>query len=98
MSGNDENIIRSLIAGGIIGSALGTLLSKDKEEGSIIGSIAGAVILATYKANEQARKTNLPVYIEENRKLYEIQPDGSKIYIKDIPKPNILFNEHFKLK
>lgn len=98
MSGNDENIIQSLIAGGIIGSALGALLSKDKGDGSIIGAIAGAAILATYKANEQARMANLPIYIEEDRKLYEIQSGGSKKYIKDIPKPDFQLKEHFKLK
>jgi hypothetical protein len=98
MSGTDENIIRFLIAGGLIGTALGALLSKDKGEGSMIGAIAGAVILATYKANEQARKAHLPVYIEEDRKLYEIQSGSSKKYIKDIPKPDFQLKEHFKLK
>lgn len=36
---NKENItIESLIQGGLIGAALGALLSKDKEEGAILGS------------------------------------------------------------
>ena len=77
---------------------MGALLTKNKEEGATIGAIAGAVILATYKANEQAQKTNLPVYVEENSKLYEIQPGGKKRFIKNIPKPNITVSEHFKLK
>lgn len=98
MSNNDENIFQSLIAGGLIGAALGALLSKDKEEGATIGALAGAVILATYKANEQAQKTNLPVYVEEDGKLYEIQPGGIKRFIKDIPKPDFVPNKYFKLK
>ena len=98
MSKNDENIFQSLIAGGLIGAALGALISKDREEGATIGALAGAVILATYKANEQAQKTNLPVYIEEDGKLFEIQPGGVKRFIKDIPKPNITPVEYFKLK
>jgi hypothetical protein len=98
MNENDENIFQSLIAGGLIGAALGALLSKDKEEGATIGALAGAVILATYKANEHAQKTNLGVYVEEDGKLYEIQPGGVKRFIKDIPKPNVPLHDHFKLK
>jgi len=98
MSKNDENIFQSLIAGGLIGAALGALISKDKEEGVTIGALAGAVILATYKANEQAQKTNLPVYVEQDSKLFEIQPGGNKRFIKNIPKPKITPNEYFKLK
>ena len=98
MNNNDENIFQSLITGGLIGAALGALVSKNKEDGATIGALAGAVILATYKANEQAQKTNLPVYVEEDGKLYAIQPGGKKTFLKIIPKPNITISEHFKLK
>ncbi len=98
MSNNDENIFQSLIAGGLIGAALGAILTKDKEEGATIGALAGAVILATYKANEQAQKTNLPVYVEEDGKLYEIKLGNEKRFIKNIPKPNFTPPRNFKLK
>lgn len=98
MSESDDNILQSLVTGGFIGATLGALLSKNKEEGAAIGALAGAVILATYKANERAQKTNLPVYVEEDGNLYVIESGGEKRFIKNIPKPTISFPEHFKLK
>lgn len=97
MSENDQKIIQSLIAGGLIGASLGALIADDTDEGVSVGALAGAVILATFNANEMAQKTNLPVYIVENGKLFEIKSGGIKRYIKDIPKPNIELSKHFKL-
>jgi hypothetical protein len=94
MSKDDKNVFQSLIAGGLIGAALATLLSKDKT----LGALAGAVILATYKANQEAKKTHLPICVEENGKLYEMQPDGEKKFIKDIPKPTPPLHRYFRLK
>jgi len=45
----DDEILESLILGGIIGAGLGTLLSKEK--GTVIGAVAGVAVLASYKAN-----------------------------------------------
>ena len=56
---NDNEIFESLIAGGLVGAALGVLVSG-KKEGATLGAIAGATILATYKASQQAMQTNLP--------------------------------------
>lgn len=95
---NDEEILESLIAGGLIGAALGALLSKNKEEGATLGALAGAAILATFKANEKAMQTNLPMYVEENGNLYQIQPGGIKKFIRKIDKPSVKLQEHFKLK
>lgn len=96
---NKESItIESLIKGGLIGAALGALLSKDKEEGAIIGSLLGAAFSATLKANEEARQTNVPVYVEEDGKLYEISSTGDKRFIKNIKKPAIDWPLRFKLK
>lgn len=95
---NDDYIIKSLIAAGLIGGALGALLSKNKEEETTLGAIAGAVILATYKANKEAQKTNLPMYIEEEGKLFEIQPGGDKRFVKNINKPDVQLSEYFQLK
>jgi hypothetical protein len=94
---NDDKILQSLIAGGLIGAALGALLSKNKEDGATIGALAGAAILATYKANEQAQKTNLPMYEEIDGKLYVIQPGGEKKFIRTLEKPGKI-SERFKLK
>lgn len=93
----DEEILQSLIAGGLIGAALGTLLSKDNDD-TTLGAIAGAAILATLKANENAQKTNVPVYVEEQGSLYEINSNGEKRFIKTINKSAKKVPEHFKLK
>lgn len=95
---SDDKIIESLITGGLIGAVLGALISENKESGAAVGAIAGAAVLATFKASEQAKKTNLPLVVEEDGKLYEIQPGGGKRFIKNIPKPNSSMAKHFKLK
>ncbi len=94
----DEDILKSLIVGGLIGAALGALLSKNKDQGSALGAIAGAALLATFKANENAQKTNVPVLVEENNIIYEINSKGEKKFIKVIEKPTHQVPEHFKLK
>lgn len=96
---SDKDILESLIAGGVIGATLGALLSnKNSEEGTLLGAIASAAILATYKANEIANKANVPMYVEENGNLYEVQAGSPKKLIKKIEKPSIKLQEHFKLK
>lgn len=95
---SEDTTIKSLIAGGLIGAALGALLSKDKDEGSIIGALLGAAFSATLTANQEAKKTNVPVYVEENGKLYAINPGGEKLFIKDIQKPSGKLPNRFKLK
>lgn len=95
---SDEQLLESLIAGGVIGAALGALLSKDKEQGATVGALAGAAIVATFRANEEAKKTNVPVMIEENGKLFVWHPDGRKEFIKDIPRKPFLKGDKFKLR
>ena len=93
-----ENTIESLVAGGLIGAALGAWLSKDKEDGAIIGAILGAAFTATLKANREAQTTNQPVLITENGKLYRLLPTGEKQFVKNLPKSSQQWDEHFKLK
>lgn len=95
--GDDNEIFESLIAGGVIGATLGALLINNKDEGASIGALVGAAILGTYKANEKANASHVPMIIEENGKLYRISADGKKEYIRDIEKPNLKLPEHFKL-
>ena len=95
---NDEEIVQSLIAGGLVGATLGALLSKNKEEDVLLGAIAGAALLATYKASELAKQSNLPMYVEENDILYMIHPNGEKLFIKKIEKANNKLPKSFKLK
>lgn len=93
-----DNTIESLVAGGLIGAALGTWLAKDKEEGAVIGALLGAVFSATHEANKQALKTHEPVLIAENNNLYRVLPGGEKQFIKALPKITPRLGKHFKLK
>ena len=93
----ENTIIESLVKGGLIGAAMGALLSKDKEDGAVLGAILGAAVSATLKANEEAKKTNLPVYVEEEGNLYEIDAMGNKRFIRTIKKSNKQWPDQFKL-
>ncbi len=87
---NDEQILESLIAGGLIGAALGALVTGSKKN-SESGIIARAAILATFEAYEKARKTNIPLLIKKGNALCEMRADGSCKFIKSIPKsPNVV--------
>jgi hypothetical protein len=98
MSKQEDNTLESLIAGGFIGAALGAFLSKDKEEGAVIGALLGAAFSATLKASKEARNSNVPVFVEEDGKLYEINPSGEKRFIREIKKPSLNLPNQFKLK
>lgn len=95
---NDNKIIEKLIAGGVIGATLGALIANDRSEGATIGAIAGAVLLATLQANVEAKKTNIPFYIQENDALYLINGQGQKVFVKNIAKPKKILKKHFILK
>jgi hypothetical protein len=94
----DDEIIESLIAGGLIGATLGALISKNNEEEVMTGAIIGAVILGTFKASERALATNIPMYVEENGNLYQVQKGVVKKFIRKIEKSSIKLPSHFKLK
>lgn len=93
-----DKTLDSLVTGGLIGAALGALLSKDKEEGIMIGGLLGAAISATMQANQEARKTNIPVYVKENGQIFAVDSSGNKVFIKNLEKPSEKFPERFKLK
>lgn len=94
---SDEEILESLILEGLIGGTIGAFLSSNEEEGATIGAIAGAAILATYKATEKAKESNIPMYLEEDGKLYKIHLN-QKVFIKNIEKPNVKLERKFSLK
>ena len=95
---NDDEILQSLIAGGLIGGTLGAILSKNQEDGATLGAVIGAAILGTFKANQKARETHIPLVMEEGGKLYQINANGNKQFLRDIEKPMIKIQENFKLK
>jgi len=81
---NEEKTIENLIAGGIIGAALGALLTNDKK-GTVLASLAGAAIFSSFTAHEKALKTNLPVLVKEGNAIYEVRSNGSKKLVKKLP-------------
>jgi hypothetical protein len=96
---SDDQILKYLLEGGWIGPVLGAILLRDHEEEiETNGAIARAAILATYRANEQAMQSNVPVMIEENGKIYLLHPGGRKEFIREIPKSTVLLQNRYKLK
>ena len=94
----EDNTIQSLVVGGILGTAIGALLAKDKEEGAIIGAIIGAAVSATQNAYREAQKTNVPFLVEENGNIYEISQGGKKRFVKSLPKNSQRYPQRFTLK
>ncbi len=94
---NDDKIIEHLIADGTIGTTLGAILTN-KTKSNQLGAIAEAALMATYNANQQAQKTNVPVYVKENEGLYEIKPGGIKTKIKSFKKNKTNLPKDFQLK
>jgi hypothetical protein len=56
-----------------------------------------ATISETYKAYQKAKETHIPFIIEENRSLYQINADGSKLFLRELEKPKIKIEKTFKL-
>ncbi|GAA0878185.1 hypothetical protein GCM10009119_11530 [Algoriphagus jejuensis] len=95
---NDEEIMESLVAEGLIGTAMSSLLSKNNGENASLGTLAGAAILGTFKAGEKAKETSIPMFVVENGDLFQIQKDHDKKFVRKIEKPTIQLRRSFKLK
>ncbi len=95
---NNKEIFKSLIAGGHVGTDLGAILTTESEDNSHIAAIAGEAILATLEANEEARRSIVPVYVEEDGILYEYFSGGEKKFIKILTKPTRKIPANFKMK
>jgi hypothetical protein len=93
-----ETTIEELVKGGLIGATLGAVLMEDKEEGAIIGGLIGAALLSTKKANDEAKRLNVTLVVEEDGNLYEVNGKGYKRFIRKISKPSNRFPARFKLK
>ena len=99
MSKKEEAILRSLLLGGVLGASLGALILKNNRgESTVLGAIAATALLASVKANERAKKTEIPLVIEEDHALYRIYADGSRKFLKNLPKPEGSLPKKFTLK
>ena len=96
---NDESeIIKDLVVSGAIGAALGILITDDSQEGAIVGAIAGMALFATFKANNDAKKTQVPFFEQQNNVLYRIDANGEKHFFKMIEKSTVKLEKQFILK
>lgn len=74
-----------------------------KKESDILETLAGTaiavvVIAALVKAFERAKETKVPIVVEENGALYEIAPDGTKKFVRQLPpRPNVNIPRKFTL-
>ena len=97
MSSNKNEIIENALAGGVIGAALGALLTG-KSKGALASAIVGAAIGASIKALREARKTNIPVLYEDNRVIYRLYPNGDREFVKNLEKQEIEIPQKFSLE
>lgn len=92
-----QEIIDGAIAGGIIGAALGALLTG-KGKSTIISALAGAAIGASIKAKQEAKKLDVPVMYEEEGTIYRVYPDGTKELVKELDKSTTTIPQSFSIE
>lgn len=95
----DDELIGKMIGGGLIGSALGALLSdkKNKEDGILLGAILGAIVSGSFVANQRASQGDVPVLVEEGNEIYEITSKDKRL-VKTLPKNEVEIPLRFRLK
>lgn len=93
---NNDEIIENALLGGVIGVALGALLTG-KSKDSLAAALLGAAIGASVTALNEAKENNLPVLIEENGVLYELYPDNSKRFVRKLRNPSPSIPSKFKI-
>ncbi len=91
-----HDIIERALAGGLIGSALGALLTG-KSRTALVSAIVGAAVGASINALNRAREHNLAVMYEEKGILYKQNPDGSRKRIRAIQKSNTVIPPSFSI-
>jgi hypothetical protein len=65
---------------------------------TLTAKLAAIAYEASRKAYNRAKKTNIPLVIEEDNKLYKVYPSSRKLLIKNIPKINRNLPSNFTLK
>lgn len=97
MAKNKYEIIEGALAGGIIGVALGSLLTG-KSRGALASFIVGAAIGASLKALKEAKKTNIPVLYEEDGVIYKLHPNGKRKFVKNLEQQKVEIPLNFTLE
>lgn len=93
-----ESDLKSLVSSGLLGAGIFSVLSKNKQEGVLLGALLGVVFEATRQANVKAREMKFPLLQAEGGALYRIHQDGTKEYIKDLPKAKKHWDLEFELQ
>ncbi len=78
-----NDLIENAIAGGLIGAALGALLTG-RRGNTIVAGLLGAAIGASIKAQRKVENIGLPVYYEEEGVIYKVFSDGTKEKVKEV--------------
>ncbi|TGL21714.1 hypothetical protein EHQ46_07615 [Leptospira yanagawae] len=98
MNREDEETLNNLIKGGLLGAGITALLKRQADgEDIAVGALLGAAILASVKASERAKETNIPILVQEGDSLYWKHPDGRKDLFKHLPKQSKTLPTKFKL-
>ncbi len=100
MSKRIDDTIEDYIAAGVIGAALGALISdkKNRGENSFLGAIALIAILASISAGKKAKRSSLSTVVEEDDAIYEISSAGKRRLIKHIDKERRKVPKNFTLR
>ena len=93
----DKEIFDALILSGLIGTSLEALITETKH-GNALGALAGFAILASFRANQQAQKTNVPFLIVKNNALYEVQKNGVESFVRELPQQPSTIPQFFTLR
>ena len=72
-----KTFIENAVAGGIVGAALGALLTE-KGERTFIAGLVGAAIGASLEALKEAESISTPIMFEENGEIYKQYSNGKK--------------------
>ncbi len=88
--------IGTLIAGGVVGAALGAILTN-KPKNLMISAVLGAAVTATYEASQRAKGNQLPILFEDDGILWRREPNGQIKKIKSLPIADRKFDREFYL-
>jgi len=92
-----QEIIEGAIAGGVMGAALGSLLTG-KGKTTLISAITGAAIGASIKALKEAKKLEVPVLYEEDGTIYRVFSNGDREVVKELKKTDTNIPQTFLLE
>ncbi|PJZ65480.1 hypothetical protein CH371_13940 [Leptospira wolffii] len=87
MGQEDDQNLENIIAGGLLGAGLTTLLKNRKADSTEIalGALLGAIVLSSINAKEKAKEHNQEVLIRRGDSLYRRLPNGREIFLKNLP-------------